>query len=102
MLHNETYATIYNGLERPAMPKHIEGRPYYSSGDIVSQLGVTRQTLWRWRREGKIPAGYRYRDRWILYTELEFQEIQRFANRVEPIDDKPRNQLTLFGRAGGG
>jgi excisionase family DNA binding protein len=31
-------------------------RGYVSSTESMAMLGVTRQTLWRWVTEGKIPA----------------------------------------------
>ena len=38
-----------------------------------------------WRNAGKVPAGHRYRDRDILFTSAEAEEIRRFANRIEPL-----------------
>ena len=75
----------------------IEDTDYVSSKEIVESVGVSRQTLWRWRREGKIPPGHRFRDGQVLFTTEELQEISDFANRVEPIDQPNRDQLRLFG-----
>jgi hypothetical protein len=78
----------------------IEGVTYFSATDLMTELGVSRQTLWRWRRLGKIPAGHRYRDRTILFTADEVELIRQYANRIEPtgkIDRQPRfRQLGLF------
>ena len=72
-----------------AMSRDIGGVRYYSAMEILGELGVSRQTLWRWRNEGKIPAGHRSRDRKVFFTADEINVIRQFANRVEPIDLSP-------------
>ena len=64
----------------------VNGVPYICLTDLLRELGISRQTLWRWRQEGKIPAGSRYRDRQVLFTPSEVEQIRGFANRLEPID----------------
>lgn len=82
------------------MPISIDGVSYVSTGEILVELGIARQTLWRWRREGKIPQGNRYRDRQVLFTQAEAGSIREFANRIEPADQRkaaspvPRMQAT--------
>jgi hypothetical protein len=78
------------------MPIEIDGVTYFSAADITEKIGVTRQTLWRWRQAGKIPAGRRYRDRQIVFTTAEFQAIREYANRLEPLDPGEVDQLKLF------
>ncbi|HET9215362.1 MAG TPA: helix-turn-helix domain-containing protein [Terriglobia bacterium] len=68
------------------MTIEIEGVRYFSAADVQQQLSVTRQTLWRWRREGKVPLGQRYRDRQVLYTEDDLKVIREYANRLVPAD----------------
>ncbi|WP_437931118.1 helix-turn-helix domain-containing protein [Sorangium sp. So ce291] len=74
----------------------LDGTTYFSAAEVVRDIGVSRQTLWRWRQDGKIPVGRRYRDRQVLFTADEFDTIREFAHRLEPIDDTPPNQLKLF------
>jgi hypothetical protein len=78
------------------MPIEIDGVTYFSAADITEKIGVARQTLWRWRHAGKIPAGRRYRDRQIVFTTAEFQAIREYANRLEPLDSGEVDQLKLF------
>jgi excisionase family DNA binding protein len=82
------------------MPVKIEGEEYYTNSEVSDQLKVSRQTLWRWREKGSIPAGLRYRTRQVLFTAQEVEEIRQFANRLEPIEfgGGTVKQMGLFGR----
>ena len=77
-------------------PVNIGGIAYFAATDIAAALKISRQTLWRWRRAGKIPLGHRFRDGQTLFTQSELEEIRVFAQRIEPIDATDRNQLELF------
>jgi hypothetical protein len=78
----------------------IGGVTYFSATELIVELGVSRQTLWRWRHHGKIPTGHRYRDKTILFTADEVELIRQYANRIEPTEKaqkQPRfRQLGLF------
>ena len=78
------------------MPVQIEGITYFSATEIQQELGISRQTIWRWRQDGKIPAGYRLRNRQILFTATERLSIHEFANHLEPADAVGSSQLRLF------
>ena len=83
------------------MPVKIEGEKYYTNSEISDELKVSRQTLWRWREKGTIPAGLRYRTRQVLFTADEVEAIRQFANKLEPIElggGGTGRQLGLFGR----
>lgn len=64
----------------------IDGITYFSAADVHRQIGVARQTLWRWRRARKIPAGRRYRDRQVVFTREEVDAIRKYANRLVPTE----------------
>lgn len=70
----------------------IEGSTYVPAGEICKRLRVARQTLWRWRHAGHIPAGRRWRDRQIVFTLAEVEQIVRYANKLEPAI-VPRNAV---------
>lgn len=74
----------------------LEGKTYFSAADVARELGVSRQTIWRWQKDGKIPGGLRYRDHRVVYTAEEFSVIRDYAHRLEPIDTTPPAQLKLF------
>ena len=73
----------------------VDGVTYYTMKDIVNSLSITRQTLWRWRLERKVPIGHRFRDKQLLFTKSEFEIIKDFANRIEPTS-VTSPQLKLF------
>jgi predicted DNA-binding transcriptional regulator AlpA len=76
-----------NTLLRTAksMPLTIEGVEFFTTTEVTKMVGVSRQTLWRWRAEGDVPLGRRYRRKSVVFTRTEVDEIVAFANRIEPI-----------------
>jgi hypothetical protein len=74
------------------MPIEIEGVEYFTAIDIQREVGVVRQTLWRWRRARKIPQGRRYRDKTIVFTRAEMDAIREYSNRLEPADSSQPRQ----------
>jgi predicted DNA-binding transcriptional regulator AlpA len=81
--------------EQP-VPIVIERVEYFTASDIQRDIGVVRQTLWRWRKRGKIPQGRRYRDRQVVFTRQEVEAIHEYSNRLEPADSADSNQLNPF------
>ena len=63
----------------------IDGVEYYSTTEVLDATGISRQTLWRWRQEGRVPDGYRYRNGQVLFTEGDYRRILAYANQVEPV-----------------
>ena len=39
------------------MPIEVERVTYVFASELAAELGVSRTTFWRWRREGNIPSG---------------------------------------------
>ena len=74
----------------------INGIEYYAAAEVLKKLGISRQTLWRWRQQGKIPPGHRFRDGKTLFTAQEVETIREYATHIEPIDQPDRKQLGLF------
>lgn len=81
----------------------INGTLYFSAADVAGDLGIVRQTLWRWRKSGKVPGGSRYRDRQVLFTSEEMRAIREFAHRIESLDRQASRSLdsraSMRGRA---
>ncbi len=80
------------------MPRQIEAVQYFSAAEVARELNVSRQTLWRWRKDGRIPSGKRFRDRQVFFTAAEVAAIREYGNLLEPIHPQAdANQLKLFG-----
>lgn len=78
----------------------IEGVEYFTAAEIQRTLGVVRQTLWRWRRDRKVPHGRRYRGRTIVFTREEVKVIREYSDRLEPADSpQPRRSSAAPVRA---
>lgn len=81
------------------MSLQVEGVDYWRAREVCAHLQISRQTLWRWRQQGKVPTGHRYRDNSIIFTEREVEEIRAYANRIESLDlDMPRQVKRFNGR----
>jgi len=78
------------------MPVNIEDTQYYTAGEIMRELGISRTTLWRWRSDGRIPTGRLYRGGTVVFTSEELDAVRAFANRLEPVQAPNRNQMSLF------
>jgi len=79
------------------MPIQIEGQEYLTVSDLVEELGVSRQTIWRWRQQDKIPQGNTLRGRWVVFTPREVDAIRAFAFQLQPLDThEDQDQITLF------
>jgi hypothetical protein len=60
----------------------LDGVPYFTAAEVLRVAGVSRGTLWRWRREGKVPVGLKYRDKQVLFTQGELSRIREYAHRL--------------------
>ncbi len=74
----------------------LDGIDYYTTAEVIKNLSISRQTLWRWRSESKVPPGRKYRDKQVVFTQSEYKLIQEFANRIELLTGL-KEQLSLFG-----
>ncbi len=84
------------------MPVTLDGTTYYSVSEVADALGVSRQTIWRWRSDGKVPLGRKLGGRQVVFREQEVEQIRQHAFRLEPIEMGAPDQLGLFGGTRGG
>jgi cysteine desulfurase len=64
------------------MPTKIEDSEYFSLQEIAEMVSVSRQTLWRWRQEGKMPQGRSFRGRSLLFSEAELALVKQRAHEL--------------------
>lgn len=84
------------------MPEELGGTTYYSTSEVLEAIGVSRQTLWRWRQDPEFPQGGRLRGR-LLFTEADLEQIREYAFDVEPVEHgSDPSQLALFRSAARG
>jgi excisionase family DNA binding protein len=80
----------------PRMAKRVDGKVYYTAGEVAEMAGVHRLTLLRWIREGKLAEVDRDRNGWRLFSEEIAYQISEFAKGVN-VRSSP-NQGLLFTR----
>lgn len=74
------------------MPVVVQGQEYFRAVEVAESVGITRQTLWRWRKEGLVPFGHRYRNRQIVFSPDDVREVRDYANRVESVELIPNQR----------
>lgn len=62
----------------------------YSTQQVAEKVGVSKETILRWLRAGKIPEPDRDRNGWRIFSEDEIHRILRFKNHVTPAADNGR------------
>ncbi len=69
------------------MPVVIKHRTYYRTAEVCRMVGISRNTLYRWLKEGKL-SDVEYRDwrGWRLFTVAQVGTIRTKTNRVTAID----------------
>jgi len=61
----------------------LDGKTYYRTAEACRLAGISRNTYFRWLREGLLPdVGMRDRRGWRLFTEEDLLRLRNEANRV--------------------
>jgi DNA-binding transcriptional MerR regulator len=68
------------------MPVVIDDQTYYRTAEVCRMIGISRNTLFRWLKEG-IFIDVEYRDwrGWRLFTAAQLETIKTKANHVTAI-----------------
>jgi predicted DNA-binding transcriptional regulator AlpA len=77
------------------MPIDIQGQDYHTVAEVLEAASISRQTLWRWRQERRVPQGHRFRDGQVLFSGAELSAVLKYATHLVPIGGDAR-QLALF------
>ena len=76
------------------MPIAIGGTAYYRTGEVCQIVGISRNTFFRWLREGTFDDVENVDRRgWRLFTEDDLDRLREEANRVKPNDSKARRKV---------
>lgn len=79
------------------MPTEIRGVTYFTQKEVLNRIGRERTTLWRWRKDGKVPMGSSSNSKQVYFTAAEAAAIETYAVEVEPIKVSDPTQMRLFG-----
>jgi len=65
------------------MPVTINGQTYYRTAEVCQTVGISRNTLFRWLKDG-ILREPELRDRrgWRLFTETQVDRLKQEATRI--------------------
>ena len=68
------------------MPVVINDKTYYRTAEVCRRIGISRNTLFRWLKEGAI-SDVEYRDcrGWRLFTPAQLETIRAKTNHVTAI-----------------
>lgn len=68
------------------MPVVINEKTYYRTAEVCRRIGISRNTLFRWLKEGAI-SDVEYRDwrGWRLFTATQLETIRAKTNHVTAI-----------------
>lgn len=67
----------------------------YSTKEVADLAGVSRDTLIRWLRDGKVPEPDRNRNNWRMFNERELKAVLRYATKIIPSPRKRQRELSL-------
>ncbi len=69
------------------MPVAVNGQTYYRTAEACQMAGTSRNTLFRWIREGFFAdVGLRDRKGWRLFTEGDIRRLKEEVNKIQPQD----------------
>jgi predicted site-specific integrase-resolvase len=76
------------------MPVVIDNRTYYRTADVCRIVGISRNTLFRWLKEGVL-SDVEYRDwrGWRLFTAAQLETLRKKNNHV--ISTSRRSQASM-------
>ena len=76
------------------MPVTINSESYYRTADVCRMVGISRNTFFRWLREGSFKDVKNVDRRgWRLFTEDDLDRLKAEVNQVRPNDTDKRNKL---------
>lgn len=71
----------------------MSDKQFYTTTEVADQAGVSRDTLMRWLKTGKIPEPDRDRNLHRSFTREELDQVVRYANTRHPSPIRQRESL---------
>jgi len=65
----------------------------YTTLEVAERAGVSRDTLRRWLKSGKVPEPDRDRNGWRIFSEEDLKEVLRYKNRIIPGPSNSQGKL---------
>ena len=68
------------------MPETINGDTYYRTSEVCKIVGISRNTLFRWLKEGSITE-FEHRDYrgWRLFTQAQIDVLKKKTGQINTI-----------------
>ncbi len=72
------------------MPVVINNQTYYRTNEVCRMLGISKNTLFRWLKDGVFSDDVEYRDwrGWRLFTAAQVENIKAKTNHVHTVSRK--------------
>jgi predicted site-specific integrase-resolvase len=72
------------------MPVVINDQTYYRTNEVCRMLGISKNTLFRWLKDGVFSDDVEYRDwrGWRLFTEDQVENIKAKTTHVHAVNRK--------------
>ena len=79
------------------MPLAINGKTYYRTAEACRLIGISKNTLFRWVKEGKF-GNTEYRDwrGWRLFTLAQLDGVKTTTSQVSRINRSSASEVTTL------
>ncbi len=76
------------------MPVNINNHIYYRTNEVCRMVGISRNTLFRWLKEGKV-TDVEHRDHrgWRLFTQAQIDALKNKLSHIDTIQLKEKADL---------
>ncbi len=60
----------------------MDNSHFHTTKDVLKKVGVTRPTLYKWLKQGKVPEVSRDRNNFRLFTKKDMDNITNYKNLI--------------------
>ena len=80
---------------------HMKNNNFYTTKEVLKKIGITRPTLYRWLREGKISEVMRNRNNFRLFTDKDIANILAYKYFIKKPEPNNFNNRQIISPRGG-